>query len=173
MSLPVLLITGPVGVGKTSVAFETLELLEERNLPCAFFDVDGLTYFHPKPADDRFGERFAIDALGMLVPRLREEQRITRLILARVLWERESLCRYRKAIPDAEITVVRLNAPIDVIDARIRHREAGSAVEWYLTRARELDAHWQAHPVEDLLIETADRDVREIAREIVGSLGWA
>jgi hypothetical protein len=90
MSLPVLLITGPVGVGKTAVAFETMELLEERDVPHAFFDVDGLTYFHPKPSD-RYGERFAIDALGMLVPRLREEAGIERLILARVLWERASL----------------------------------------------------------------------------------
>ena len=172
MSLPVLLITGPVGVGKTAVAFETMELLEARDVPHAFFDVDGLTYFHPKPSDDRFGERFAIEALGALVPRLREAQGIARLILARVLWERESLRRYRDAIPDAEITVVRLTAPLDVIDARIRRREAGSAVEWYLARARELDAHWKAQPVEDLLIDTAHRDVREIAHEVVRAVGW-
>jgi hypothetical protein len=171
MSLPVLLITGPVGVGKTAVAFETMELLEERDVPHAFFDVDGLTYFHPKPSD-RYGERFAIDALGMLVPRLREEAGIERLILARVLWERASLDRYRVAIPDAEITVVRLTAPLDVIDARIRHREPGSAVEWYLGRARELDTQWRAHPVEDLLVRTEDRAVRDIAQEIIGALGW-
>jgi hypothetical protein len=172
MGMPVLLLTGPVGVGKTSVAFETLELLEEREVPCAFFDVDGLTYFHPKPPDDRFGERFAIEALGMLVPRLRTQQRIERLILARVLWERESLNAYHEAIPDAEITVVRLHAPLDVIDARIRHREPGSAVDWYLARAHELAAHWNAHPVEDLLVETAGRDVREIADQVVAAIGW-
>ena len=104
MRVPVVLITGPVGVGKTSVAFELLEVLEERNLAHAFFDVDGLTYFHPKPADDRFGERFALDALGLLYPRLRE-QGIERLILARVLWERDSLARYAEAIPGAELVV--------------------------------------------------------------------
>jgi Ni2+-binding GTPase involved in maturation of urease and hydrogenase len=60
LSLPVLLITGPVGVGKTAVAFETMELLEARDVSHAFFDIDGLTYFHPKPRDDCFGEPFAI-----------------------------------------------------------------------------------------------------------------
>lgn len=84
----------------------------------------------------------------------------------------DSLIRYREAIPDADITVVRLTAPLEVIDARIRHREAGTAVDWYLARARELHAHWNAHPVEDLLVETTDRSVREIASEIVGALGW-
>jgi hypothetical protein len=173
MALPVLLITGPVGVGKTAVAFETMALLEANDTPHAFFDGDWFTYFHPKPVDDPFGERFAIEALRVLVPQLREELGLDRLILARVLWERDSLGRYRQAIPDAEITVVRLDAPLDVIDARIRHREAGAAVDWYLARARELDAHWKAHPVEDLLVETADRSVGEIAQEIVGAMGWA
>lgn len=94
-------------MGKSSVAFEMMEVLEEQDVPHAFFDVDGLTHFHPKPPDDEFGERFALDALATLFPRLRD-QRVERLILARVLWLRESLDQYRRAIPGAEITVVRL-----------------------------------------------------------------
>lgn len=172
MTLPVLLITGPVGVGKTSVAYETMEVLEERGLAHAFFDLDGLTYLYPKPPDDRFGERFALDALGLLLPRLRDTG-VERLILARVLWTDESLSGYQRAIPDADITVIRLTAPLEVIEARIRRREVGSATEWYLTQARELQERREPRPVEDVVIDTADRDVRSIAEEIVRKIGWS
>jgi hypothetical protein len=169
--IPTLLITGPVGVGKTTVAFEMLEVLEERDVSHAFFDVDGLTYFHPKPAGDRFGERFAITALGILFPQL-QAAGVERLILARVLWERESLVRYEEALPDADITVVRLTAPLQTIEARIRRREIGAGLDWCLARAAELDAHWRANPVEDLLVETSGRSVRAIAVDVLTQLGW-
>jgi adenylylsulfate kinase-like enzyme len=171
MALPVLLITGPVGVGKTSVAFEAMELLEERNVAHAFFDLDGLTYLYPKPANDRFGEQFALEALGLLCPRLRE-QGVAHLILARVLWEPESLTLYRRAIPVAEITVVRLTAPLDVLEERLRRREVGSAIDWYLARARECEERWSRDPVGNVLIQTAGRDVRTIAQEILDTLRW-
>jgi hypothetical protein len=171
MAVPTLLVTGPVGVGKTSVAFEMLEVLREHDVPHAFFDVDGLTYFHPKPADDPFGERFALDALGTFFPKL-TLQGVDRLILARVLWERASLARYEEATPGAQITVVRLLAPLPVIEERLRAREIGAGLEWHLARAAELDAHWRAAPVEDLAIETADRSVRELAEEILRAVAW-
>ena len=171
VTIPTLLITGPVGVGKTSVAFEMIEVLEEHDVAHAFFDVDGLTYFHPKPADDRFGERFAINALGTLFPQLHAEG-VERLILARVLWERDSIARYEEALPGAEITVVRLSAPLSIVEARIRHREIGAGLDWYLARAAELDAHWRANPVEDLLVDTSDRSVRAIAEDVLKQVGW-
>jgi hypothetical protein len=59
-----------------------------------------------------------------------------------------------------------------VIEARIRHREPGSAIEWYLGRARELEDHWKAYPVEDRVVRTEQRGVRDIAQEIISALGW-
>ena len=48
-SMPdVLVITGPCGVGKSSVAFECMEILERAGVPAAMVDAE-LAYFHPKP----------------------------------------------------------------------------------------------------------------------------
>jgi hypothetical protein len=123
------------------VSRRPLGLLEERGRAHTFFDLDGLTYLYPKPPDDRCGEGFALDALGLFLPRLRDTG-MERLILARVLWTNERLSGYRRTIPDAAITVVRLTAPLEVIEARIRRREVGSATEWYLTQARESQERW-------------------------------
>jgi hypothetical protein len=84
VKVPTLFVTGPVGVGKMSVGHELLDLLEARDVPCAFFDLDTLTAFHPRPPDDRFGERFALEWMGQMYRALRQ-QGVTRLILARVL----------------------------------------------------------------------------------------
>jgi hypothetical protein len=171
VTVPILLVTGPVGVGKTSVAFEMGELLAAADVAYAFFDVDGLTYFHPRPPDDRFGEHFAVAALGSLFPKL-QAQGVDRLILARVLERREALARYESAIPGATITVVRLTAPLAVIEERIRSREIGAALDWHLARAAELEAHWAANPVEDHLVDTNARSVRSIAQEVLSQADW-
>jgi predicted kinase len=106
-----------------------------------------------------------------LFPQLQAEG-VERLILARVLWERDSLLRYQAALPGAEITVVRLTAPLSTIETRIRGREVDSGLDWYLARAAELDAHRRANPVEDLLVDTSDRNVRAIAEDVLSQAGW-
>jgi hypothetical protein len=54
-----------------------------------------------------------------------------RLIFARVLETRSLLRRVTKAVPGAQITVVRLRAPLAVLHERIRSREA-SDPDWFL-----------------------------------------
>jgi hypothetical protein len=68
-------------------------------------------------------------------------------------------------------TIVRLTAPARVIEQRIRERDIGAGLEWHLARAAEL-AHWRDHPVEDFVVENADRPVREVAVEVLTRSGW-
>jgi hypothetical protein len=89
-----------------------------------------------------------------------------------VLENRHQLDGYREAVAGAEITVVRLTAPLGVIHARLCGRERGAGLDWHLERAAELDAQWRSAPVEDLLVQTEGRTVRELANEILADAGW-
>jgi hypothetical protein len=160
----VIVLTGPVGVGKTSVAWEMTEVLDERGESFGFFDPDAL-HFRPVSADDPFGYRVWSKALEAAWPLMGTE----RLLVPLVVEERE---RAAELIPDAALTVVRLTAESATIEERIRRREIGSGLDWHLARARELEAHWREHPVEDFCVETDGRSVREVAVEVLTRSGW-
>jgi len=51
LRVPVAVITGTVGVGKTSVALEMSEILAARAVPHALVDLDALSYVFPRPAE--------------------------------------------------------------------------------------------------------------------------
>jgi adenylylsulfate kinase-like enzyme len=161
----VLLITGPVGVGKTTVAFEVSELLEAEGIPHAVVDMDGLTWCFPRPPQDRLRNLAAVWANYRAAG-------ASRLVLARVIETRSQLDAYRAAVPSATIVVVRLKAPLAVLAARIRQREVGSGLARHLSRAAELAELMERERVEDYLVETAGRAVAEIAQEILNRSQW-
>lgn len=169
-TVPTLLITGPPGVGKTSVCFEILEILEDVGVPHAFVDAE-LTYLYPKPPGDPSGHGVALRGLQALWSVYRELG-APRLILARVLESRQHLDEYRRAVPGADIQVFRLTASLEVIAARLTRREIGSGIDWYLDRAAHLTRLWVTQSVEDYLVDTQARSVREIAEEILRVSRW-
>ncbi len=112
MSISVLIITGPVGVGKTTVALEIGSigsLLEQAGIPHAVVDLDSLAWLYPAPADDQFNNHLAFRNLAAVWDNYAKTG-IQRLVIARVIESRDELAWYHEAIPDAEITIVRLRA---------------------------------------------------------------
>src|SRR5579883_1981374 len=85
--VPTLAITGPVGVGKTSVGSEVSELLEEAGVAHAFVDIDALRWCYPGTPGDRFRVALAMRNLAAIWPNFRAAG-AERLILAEVLEER-------------------------------------------------------------------------------------
>ncbi len=104
--VPVLLITGPSGVGKTVVATEASELLDRARVAHALVDIDSLRWCYPRPPHDRFRVGLAMRNLAAVWANFRAAG-ATRLVLADVLESRDHLERYRAAIPGADIVVVR------------------------------------------------------------------
>ena len=156
-TVPVVLVTGPVGVGKTTVASALADALVDEGVPTAFVDGDALTEVHPASPGDAWGE-------GVLVANLEATWGVYRaagarcLVLAQVVESEDGIRQFAEAIPGADLTVIRLDAPLDVIHRRIAQREAGEAEAWHLERARTLHTLYRQSPLGHVTLD-ADRPV--------------
>jgi hypothetical protein len=171
VEVPIIIISGPVGVGKTSVAWAvSLHLRSKDSYPHAVID-DHLGQMHPKPATDSSGETLDGKALAALWQVYREAG-VGRLILPRVVAGPADLEAIDAAIPNAQITVFRLAASRESVEERIRSRQPESAQQWCLERAAELEALWMRQPFGDFVIQTDGRSVEEVAESILNLSGW-
>jgi len=172
VNVPTIIVTGPVGVGKTTVAQEMGLLLLEAKVPHATVDFDQLSACYPRPPDDdRWGTKLALMNLAALWKNY-EQSGARRLLIARVLEARSELDGFRTAVPGADIFVVRLRAAAETLQSRVRRRGPGRGMEWHLHRAVELAPLMDAQHIEDLLVETDGRDAISIARDILLRVGW-
>jgi hypothetical protein len=140
------------------------EVLDERGLSFGFYDPDAV-HFRPVPDDDPFGARVwqaALDAAWPLMP-------TDRLIVPVTVEDRSDA---ERLLPGAALTIARLTASPGTLDDRIRGRELGAGLDWHLARARELESHWREHPVEDFVVDTEARGVRDLAVEVLTRSGW-
>lgn len=166
-----MIITGPVGAGKTTVALEVSELLEQGSIAHACVDLDALRWCYPRRPDDRFSTKLAMKNLAAIWVNF-QECGATSLIIADVIETRSGLDRYRAAIPGADILVVRLTASLNTLHKRLEHRELGVGLAWHLQRAPELAVIMERNHIEDLLVSTDGKTVTEIAREILQQTRW-
>ena len=165
-SVPVLVITGPVGVGKTTLAAAVSHLLGEAATPHAMVDMDSLRWCYPSPAHDPFHTALGLQNLAAVWASF-QAAGAERLILADVVESREELAGYRIAMPGAAILVVRLRAALPAILRRLEGRDSGASLAWHRERAAVLVAQMERDRVEDLLVETEGKTVADLAREIL------
>ena len=92
--VPVLLLSGSMGAGKTTVMGEIADLLIEANVSHACVDFDGLALIHPHTSDDPLGTRLAFRNLRSIWANHRAVG-IERLVIAGVVETREELGDYR------------------------------------------------------------------------------
>lgn len=171
VTVPTLIVTGPVGVGKTRVAYEIASLLEVAGLPHACIDMDTLRSCYPRPGDDRFNIALGLRNLAAVWENCRLAG-ATHLILADVVESPDERAAYRAAVPGAALTIARLRASLPTLAERIDGRETGVGHEWHINRAAELAAQMDRAQVEDFVVETDDRAVTAIAQEIIDRSGW-
>lgn len=167
-----LLITGPVGVGKTAVAEAVGDLLAGAAIPHAVIDLDWLACYWPSATDDRFN--FALQLRNLRsVARNYLDAGADRLVLAGVVESRAGRERYAEAI-GVDLAVCRLRADLAVIRQRLIRRHGSGdddGLRWHLRRSRELEQILDLAGVEDFTV-TADRPVADVAKAVATATGW-
>lgn len=170
--IPTLILTGPVGVGKTAVAGAISEILGEAGITHALIDLDSIRWCYPTPPDDPFHIALGLRNLAAIWANYRAAG-ATRLILADIVESRAALAGYHDAIPGAAIQVVRLRAALPTILRRLEGRECGAGLEWHRRRAAELSAQMDERQVEDVLVHTDSKTIPDIAREVLERTSWS
>jgi gluconate kinase len=168
--IPTLLLTGTVGSGKTVVAAEIGRLLEEGGVGSVVVDLDWLGWVH-LPRGSASTDDLIVRNLAAIWANLRETG-VRHAILARAVLRRDTVHALRRAIPEADLTVVRLTAPPEMIEDRLRRRDSGAILEGHLRESRTLAAAMDEARVEDLVVVNDGRPIQDIAAAIVSDLGW-
>lgn len=167
--IPLLIVTGTVGVGKSAVLDEIHDVLCSADSAHACIDVDALS--HSWPMRGEFNRISMLENLRCLWANYRAAGAL-RVALAGVIERSTELAEYGAAIPGARITVCRLVASEATRVARVHTREIGSGLPWHVQRTVELEAVLVAAALHDFEVLNEGRCVRDVALEVLGRAGW-
>jgi hypothetical protein len=164
-----LIITGAMGAGKTSVLGEASDILSSHRLAHAAIDVDalGLAYLSTPTGTD-----------GVMYRNLRTvcnnyaSLGVTRFLLARALENRAELELCGDIVSAANTAVCRLTASIETMERRVKMRESGVSQREYLSRVAVLNDILDSARLEDFCVTSENRSLTEVAREMLVRARW-
>lgn len=170
--VPLLFLSGPPGVGKTTVSWDIFDKLVADGCRPALVDIDLLGACRPVPEDDPDNDRLKARNLGSVWQNFRAAGARC-LIAAGVVADRASLELYSAPIPGAVATLCRLRAGHEELRARIlrRGRERGADVDRLHRRAVYLDGALEQSDEATLIIDTDEQEVPEVARRVLAAAG--
>jgi gluconate kinase len=169
--VPVLLLNGPVGAGKSTIGAEVARILRTAEVAHALVDLPMVGQCWPVPDDDPWNERLIHRNLSCMWSNFHEAG-AGHLILCRVLEARSLLRHVVDAVPGAEITVIGLRVPLDLLHQRLRQREVGRDPSWYVDAATRLVAEMEGAGVDDETVDNGGRPTRDVADEVLDRIGW-
>lgn len=141
--VPFLLLSGPPGVGKTTVAWEIYEQVVGEGR-AALVDLDLIGVCGPAPDDDPYNETLKALNLKAMWQNYREAGTLC-LIAAVVIESRDGLAAYVDAVSGAVPTLCRLAAKRDELRRRIvaRGRERGTTLRSSIAARSNCPRSWK------------------------------
>jgi ribose 1,5-bisphosphokinase PhnN len=158
----VVVITGPVGAGKTTGMQALAELLAQRDEAVAAIDLDSLRALWPENPDDPFHTRFGLSNLSAIWPHF-AERGARWLLLADIVEDPDQRSAYGDAIPGALVVILRLDVPLERVHERLRRRESGESLAWHLHRSDELQQMMTERGVGDIVVAVDNQDPAQVA----------
>ena len=162
------LIIGPYGSGKSSVGAELADLVEGPNLPYALIDLDVLGWYGTETSDSHTDSTVFLRNLRAVVATYADVG-VRYFILAGTVATAGELEDIRDALP-VPMRTVRLTLSLDEITRRLSMVPTSGRRDDLEEASRQIAAG-EGVGLEDLAVAN-DRPIRELAREIVGWLGW-
>jgi len=163
-----IVITGSMGAGKTTVLGEASDLLAARDVTHAAIDLDALGLLHLSGVQDH---DLTLSNLASVCNNY-SAAGIRRLLIAAAVESRAGLDRIVTATSAKRVVVCRLCATLPVMEARVTARERGLFAKQYIGRVPVLEKLIDTAAVEDFTITTTEAPVTEVAREMLVRSGW-
>ncbi|WP_431899870.1 hypothetical protein [Nonomuraea sp. bgisy101] len=158
--LPLLWLSGPTGVGKSSVGWEVFAQLSRGGVKVAFVDADQISLCHPMP--EGMTHRIRARSLAAMWPHFRQEG-VQCLVLAGFVDTPEEVREYTALLPDAAFTLCRLRVDSAELEERFLGRGwRPDLVEDAVAEAQALERSDYA----DVCVDTDGFAVSETARLI-------
>jgi adenylylsulfate kinase len=167
----VVVISGTVGSGKTTIATRLHDKLVQRGYASAVIDVDFLCEAEPRTPDDPYNSDLGIKNLAAIWPNYKEFG-VEYMVLARVVEEADERAKYDAAF-GIPVKIVRLEVPSALRKERLIERESEPQwLEWHLNRTDELAAIMRERELEDFVVVNDERSPDDTVAEIIRLLGW-
>jgi dephospho-CoA kinase len=168
MPVQVIVLSGSMGSGKTTVLGEASDLLSASGVVHAVIDLDAVASAGLPEA--RAAELAYLNLASVWANFAKAG--ISRLLLAEAVESSHELAQIRSAIPEANFVVCRLIADATIAERRVRARDPGMLQEKFVARARELNDVLERARLEDFSIVNDNRSITDVARELLTCARW-
>ena len=163
-----LIITGTMGAGKTSVLDEASDILALHGIAHAAIDLDALGLAHLPSAAGSDGVMYRnLQSLCVNYSSLG----VRRLLLARAMEDRAELELCIGIVSASNTVVCRLTGSIETMEQRVTLRELGVSRGNYIARVAELNTTLDRAQLENFTLTNENRPLTDVAHELLVKAG--